>query len=477
MGTSMTRNRRVFSWMVVACLTAGLTAVTTTQALRQYQHLRTGWSWDLAYYNQWFWACCRGDGRISVRPLSAYAEEGPSVWKMNYLAPVRLAVLPLYAIHPDPRTLLVIQCVVFWWVIPAAYTLVRRESSSETLALSATALVPFCPLLWPLVWNDFRELQLAVPFVLWAVAGVRSRQVALTALGVAGMLCCRQEFAVMVATFAFLPPRQPENLTRTLRWRQWLFTIGLAWVLFAFFGYLRFAVARYAPDRFIDQFFGPSASVLQTLDTAARFLACGLGAWAIFACLAPRIAILAVPWIWSLCNGRWAIRFLATEEWHHVRYAAIPVAMILAAGLIGYARLGEWLLARRGGRLVLAVVWMAAAAACGLGLRDLSQRMSRIPRPIGQKETEAFWYWAGQVSPDDGVIAGYEVTAPLSSRKNLFSYRMEQNKPKGFPQLGPEFQWIFIRNQELDPATLLDQGFDLMHKGDCLTILRRPPPG
>ena len=84
----------------------------------------------------------------------------------------------------------------------------------------------------------------------------------------------------------------------------------------------------------------------QTLETSADLLVWGLGAWALFACLAPRVAILAVPWIWSLCNGRWSLRFLATEEWHHVRYTVPPVAMMLAAGLIGYSRLGAWLTPR-----------------------------------------------------------------------------------------------------------------------------------
>ena len=326
-------------------------------------------------------------GRLSVRPVASYAEEGPSVWKMNYLAPIRLALVPFYRIHPDPRTLLVIQNIMFWWIIPAAYTLARSESRSEAIAVSAAALVPFAPLLWPLVWNDFRELQLALPFVLWAVEGIRGRRVGLAAVGVLGMLACRQEFAVMVATFAFLPPREPEELTRTLKWRQALFSIGLAWLLFGFFGYLRFKVGPGAPNQFIDQFLGPRATVLQTLETSADLLIYGLGAWALFACLAPRVVILAVPWIWSLCNGRWALRFLATEEWHHVRYTVLPVAMILAAGVIGYARLGAWLKARRGGWFLLVLVWLVAALAGGLGLRDLSARMSRIPRPISRSRS------------------------------------------------------------------------------------------
>ena len=110
------------SWLLVVTLTALLTTVSTSQALHRYQELQSGWSWDLAYYNQWFWSLTQGDGTVTVRPVAAYAQEGPSVWKMNYLAPIRLALVPLYQLHPGPIVLLlVIQNVVFWWVIPAAY--------------------------------------------------------------------------------------------------------------------------------------------------------------------------------------------------------------------------------------------------------------------------------------------------------------------------------------------------------------------
>src|SRR5262249_56168931 len=98
-------------WLVVALLTAALTALSTYQSLRRYDELRSGWSWDLAYYNQWFWALTQGDGLLTVRPVSAYAQEGPSVWKMNYLAPIRLAILPAYWFFPAPRTLLLLHNV------------------------------------------------------------------------------------------------------------------------------------------------------------------------------------------------------------------------------------------------------------------------------------------------------------------------------------------------------------------------------
>ena len=103
-------------------------------------------------------------------------------------------------------------------------------------------------------------------------------------------------------------------------------------------------VGRNAPDSFVDQFLGPKASLGETLQTASEALILGTGCWALLMCLAPRVAILALPWIWSLCNGRWALRFLATADWHHVRYAMPMVTLVLAAGLIGYSRLATWLL-------------------------------------------------------------------------------------------------------------------------------------
>lgn len=470
-GPASSSSRR--GWLFIVVLTATLTGISTFQSLQRYHELRSGWSWDLAYYNQWFWALTQGDGVVTVRPVSAYAQEGPSIWKMNYLAPIRLALAPFCWIAPDPRTLIVIQNVMFWWVVPAAYMLVRSESRSEGVAVSAAVLVPLTPLFWPLIFNDFRELQLVGAFVLWAVQGVRSRSVGWSALGIGGMLACRQEFAVMVATFAFLPPREPESLSVTLRWRRVTLLVGLVWLFFGFFGYLSVMVGRGAPDEFINQFLGPKASLVETLQTSLETLLLGMGAWALLACLAPRVALLALPWIWGLCSGRWAMRFLSSGDWHHVRYVVPAVVMILAAGLIGYARVGTWLLPRRGGRVGLALVWAIAALCCCIGLRDVSARMASVPVLIDQEESEQIWSWIRQVGPGDAVIADYEVSAPLSSRRQLYSYILDANLPKDFPNLGREFHWLFVRNDHRFLKVLLDQGFEVVYRGKYLTIARR----
>jgi Predicted membrane protein (DUF2079) len=463
----------VCSWLIVAMVTVAVTAVSTDQSLARYREFRSGWAWDLAYYNQWYWALTFGDREVTIRPLALYAEEGPSVWKMNYLAPIRFALAPIYRLFPDPRTLLVIQNIVFWCVIPAAYTLVRSESGSRALAVSAAVIVPLAPLLWPLVLNDFRELQLALPFVLWAVQGVRSRSAAVATVGILGMLACRQEFAVMAATFAFIPPRESGSLTATLRWRHVIVFAGLAWLLFGFLGYLRFVVGRHAPELYLERFLFPKAALPDVVSTAFSALMHGLGIWALLACLAPRVAILALPWIWGPCSGEWSIDSLATADWHHVRYVLPMVAVVLAAGLLGYARIGCWILNRRHG-LAWAMLTLAIAASAGVaGVRTMKATMDRIPIPIGSEEAAQAWRWINQVGPRDGVIADYTVSAPLSSRRYLYSYLMNWTMPLHYPKLDSGVRWLFIANDYPLRKVLVNQGFEVVHQGTRLTIARR----
>jgi len=301
--------RRLAPWLAVWSLALALSALTASRALERYREFRSGWSWDLAYYNQWYWALTFGDGVITVRPASSYADEGPSVWKMNYLAPIRFALAPIYRLAPGPETLLVIHAVMFWWIIPAAFRLARSESKSDVVALSAAALVPLTPLLWPLALNDFRELQLAPPFVLLGLQGYRERKLSVAAFGIGMMLACRQEFALVAASFCLVPPKEPEDIGKTAMWSQTVMLLGLAWLFFGFFGYLKWMVAANAPMLYVAQFGGPKAAPVETLATTLDFLLVGLGSWAVLAFLAPRVAVLALPWVWSLASGRWAFRW------------------------------------------------------------------------------------------------------------------------------------------------------------------------
>ena len=461
-------------WIFAVVFGCGFSLYTYNLANSRYEALHSGWSWDVAFFNQSFWAMSRGDGVLTVRPSASFADEGPSVWKMNHLSPLRIALLPIYAAVPGPRTLLALQAALFWLVIPASYSLVRSESGSGRLAISASLLVPMTPLLGPLAVNDFRELQIAMPFVLWAIEGVRGRRVGLAAIGIGGMLAARQEFALVVATLPLLSPRNPEDPGRTLRWSWVMFFLGLAWMLWVYFGYLQYTAGHAAPESYLAQFEGPKAAIDQTLRTASEFLILGLGSWALLMLIAPRAALLVVPWVWNLSSGRWALGFLSTEEWHHVRYTAPMVALGLAAGLIGYSRLFGRISRRRGSRWLLIVAWAVIAAGLLIPRYVLDRRLAAVPVAISAAEARSIWAWIDRVGPDDGVVCAYEVSAPLSSRRLLYANRLDQNKPKGYPaRLDPAIRWMFIRVGDVAPEILLRQGFRRVYDGPFLVIYRR----
>jgi hypothetical protein len=458
-------------WLLVAALTVAMTALTTYQALIRYAEFDSGWSWDVAYYNQWFWAITKGDGMMTVLPIASYANPGPSVWKMIYVTALPFILIPFYALFPCPTTLLVSQNVVFWWCIPAGFRLVREESKSDSAALLATALISATPLLWILVWNDFRELQFAVPFILWAVDGVRGRNFWLSVLGIGGMLSCREEFAIVVASLAFLPAREPEEMARTYRWARVLLLLGLAWFFMVFFGFLRLMYTPGTPRLYFEQF-GDHTPIVMKLRGILKILVIGMGPWTILALFAPRTMILAMPWYWSLVSGLWSIDVMGDERWTHVRYASPGVSMLLAAGLIGFAKLAGRL---EGRRRLLAAVWVVLL--CGLlwARADLVGRLSRIPPPVARADAPELWDWIRRARRDEGVLTSYRLSGPLSSRKYLYVYNMfGWNVPPGYPgRLDPKVNWIFWETKHSEPVDFTDQGFDRVARSSSVSIYHR----
>ena len=99
--------------------------------------------------------------------------------------------------------------------------------------------------------------------------------------------------------------------------------------------------------------------------------------------------------------------------------------------------------------------------------------MESVPAAIDRQEAEEIWAWIRQVGPDDAVIADYEVSAPLSSRRLALQLYPGRQPAAGISPLGPEFRWIFVRNDWPHLKVLLDEGFNVVHRGPYLTIARR----
>ena len=99
--------------------------------------------------------------------------------------------------------------------------------------------------------------------------------------------------------------------------------------------------------------------------------------------------------------------------------------------------------------------------------------MDRIDWPISRAEARQIWTWIDRVGPEDGVVASYEVSAPLSSRREIYSNRMTISHPKDYPRLNPKIHWVFLRNGDPNPPDLRGTDFEKVHQGPALQIYRR----
>jgi hypothetical protein len=121
----------------------------------------------------------------------------------------------------------------------------------------------------------------------------------------------------------------------------------------------------------------------------------------------------------------------------------------------------------------MAMVWIGCGLMCAIGLRDVTDRLAHAPVPIDRDEAEQVWSWVREVGADDAVMVDYELSAPLSSRRWIYGCELDANLPSGFPHLGPEFQWLFVRNANRFYNILLEQGFEVVHQGKYVTVGRR----
>ena len=468
--------RRSLPLCVAWILAVVLSVVTSALSMQRYHNFTSGWPWDLAYNNQWFWAMLYGDSTLSVRPINFWGNEGPWIWTRTHLDPIRVLCVPIYAMFPDPRTLLVIQNVMIWWVVPAAFSLLKSESGSDTVALTGASLVPLTPLMWPLALNDYREMELALPFVIWAIQGYRQRRHRLAMFGIIGTLLCREEFGLFVASMAILPPKHQEDIGTTYKWSRGVFALGVGWIVFAFFGYQFLVVSHSAPEQWVDHFGGSKMPFMISAESTLFLLIFGLGSWSFLALLAPRVAVLAVPWLFGLCRGRWDLRHLSSYTWGNVRYTTPIVGIVLTAGLIGYAALARWCLSRRSGRSLLAGIWLAIAIGLLASRGEVITLLTKIPQPISQADVAAAWPWIHRVKPEDGVLASYSISAPLSSRRFLYSNTLTINQPPRYPQLAPQISWAFLETHSHSSTLLTSQGFEVVYAGETLRIYRRAQP-
>jgi uncharacterized membrane protein len=158
-------------------------------SLARYNAYRV-WMQDIGNMAQAIWSVTQG------RPLEfTYIADNISRLALHAEL-IYVAIAPLYALFPDPRTLLVLQSALFALGVIPAYRLGLRATSKLWMARGLAAMYLFYPVAQSAVLFDFHGDTLALPLVLFALDALDARQWRRYCLFSALALLCKVYVAV-----------------------------------------------------------------------------------------------------------------------------------------------------------------------------------------------------------------------------------------------------------------------------------------
>lgn len=400
-----------------------------------------------------------------------------------HVEPILLPIAALYRLYPQPPLLLVLQAVVVALGGLPLFALARHKLHSAWAGLAFALVYLINPSLQAANWLEFHPVTLAPTFLLAAfyflVVG-RPGWFTLFALLAAS---CKEELALLV----FMLGLYALVVERRVRWG-WITTaLALAWAFLAVFVIQnRFAAGNIHWGRYGYLGDTPGAMVAALLTRPdlvwTQLVAAQAGAYlwkllwptGFLALLAPEALLLALP---SLAVNLLA-DFPPMHQVHTLIYAAPIVPFVLAAAVMGLARLRGWLQRAAWGRLVVPVM---AAVIVALALVD--QRLhgylpgsgNALALTVTDHHRRAAAIIA-QIPPDAKVSAQDRLNPHVSGRATIYIFpRIEDADTVFVDVTGPA--WPQHPN---DVRATLDglraDGFGVAAADDGYLLLRRGAP-
>lgn len=187
-----TRIVKLSRWDWIALLLAVLIGgMLATLSVARYRGYNAGML-DIGNMSQAIWSATQG------QPLEYTHEDGTFSRLAWHIEVIYFLIAPLYALFPDPRTLLVLQSLLYMLGALPAYRIAKRHFGQHKV----TIILMLCYLLYPTaltaVLADFHGDTLAMPLLLFALDAFERRDWRHYTLWIALSLLCKVYVAVPV---------------------------------------------------------------------------------------------------------------------------------------------------------------------------------------------------------------------------------------------------------------------------------------
>jgi uncharacterized membrane protein len=342
-------------WLFLSLLVLFFVGYYSAQALRQHGALITGV--DLADYDQAVWSTAHG------HPFWMTTYSNITNWLGVHVELILLAIVPLYALFPSPKTLLVLQVVALALVAWPLYSLAAEAWGRPTWALAFPVLYVLSPVVHNAALSDFHAITLGIWPAMAALLAVWRGQTRSALLFGFLALLAREDYGLWLAALAVV------GWWRS-RKRLWIGVAlaGLGWFLVSVLLVPLLFVSDQRSvfwDRYSFWLDGPASWQAQgLLAEKGRYLVMLLLMGSAGALLAPLWALPALPALGLNLLANYHLP-ISLEGY----YSALLMPVLLAASAIGLRRLrSRW--------QVLTVLLFLTAA---LGVHRYKGRSPLVP--------------------------------------------------------------------------------------------------
>ncbi len=188
-----------FDWVKVVLplaiiLVGAMLAALSVQVYRGYND----GMFDLGNMSQSIWSATKG------RPLEFTFNNGQLSRLGLHVELIYFLISPLYALFPQPTTLLILQSLLFALGAIPVYSLARRHLKEPRLSLALVIIYLFYPVAQTAVLFDFHGDTLAMPLLLFALDSLDEQRWKSYVLFVVLALSCKFYVAVPVFTMGIV---------------------------------------------------------------------------------------------------------------------------------------------------------------------------------------------------------------------------------------------------------------------------------
>ena len=406
----MLNNRRVLLGLGVCAIVFFIWCI-----LLFYKYDHFGYSdWDLAFFTQACWQLLHGSQFTSITGINYFGDH-------SYF--ITLLILPFFALVPHPLTLVMLKLIAYLVAVYLFYKIVL-EALGQKAALVLMVLYVIFPANIFSILYEFNPESFAPPILFWMFIAFQKQQWRSFLAASVLLMLIKENMSLLVCTFGvygLLSKKCPPKIA----WFSMFLGAAVFYILVVYvvpyFRHLTYHafIVRYA---YLGHSVGEIVfNVFTHPQKGAAFVFSALNRRYILSLFGPLLVPALFGWqLLFLAAPLLLQHLLSNAGQEHTIYYHYGLTI---APFIFLATMRTLSLCRRkfSRRIFNAILFLLMA----LSIRDLSGYvvpfMYKLNRHFDHLDAVR-WVFIEAIPPQEGVIATFDYLAPLSLRKNLYSF-------------------------------------------------------